>query len=302
MLNTWLPYHFFNFSREHPLFLNTVVKQKSADRACINLMTRLQSSMQPSELLSIFRQELRKYLPICGLTFQSKDDFYTTAIPEVGLYGLNVELVIEGYAIGQLEYEFEEGLSAAQKKLLTQLSDMFSFAFRNALKYQKMKKLALKDSLTGLNNRNKFEVSFNDSVRSSQKKDSSFSLLVLDLDGFKKVNDKFGHQTGDLVLTRFAQVLLNCSRDEDLVFRFGGDEFTILLNDANKASVPDIASRIKKAVSQNHLLAQLNVSCSMGSAHYHQGDDKNTLFERADQALYRAKNKGKNCIELSSCF
>lgn len=140
------------------------------------------------------------------------------------------------------------------------------------------------------------KAAFQNSVKNNLLLRRDFSLLILDLDSFKAVNDTFGHQTGDLVLREFSRVLSDYTRERDQVFRYGGDEFTIILNGAKNASVLKIAARIQKAIVNNRLLSKFNISCSIGSAHYQTDDDLSSLCERADQALYLAKNKGKNCI------
>lgn len=297
--NTWLPYKFFSLARTHPLFLNTLIKQSSADRSAINLLTDLQSTMKPDELLAIFHQHVRYYLPICGLTFTHLEGMFSSALFEKGTQSVSEKILIEGQEVGTLDIEFEQTLSTAQKKVLTILINALAFPLKNSLAYQAMTKLALVDSLTGLANRNQFEMSFKNMAHRSHQQSHHFAMLVLDLDNFKWVNDTFGHQMGDLVLMSFAKVLKRCSRENDGVFRFGGDEFTLLLDQATQQTIPDIASRIRDAVLEDRLLAQFKVTCSIGCASYQKGDEMSSVFERADLALYRAKENGKNGFELS---
>ena len=300
MENTWFPYNLLNFRSDHPLFLNAFVKRKSVDKACTNLANQLQISLVPDNLLAIYRRVICKYLPLASLTLHLPHQKQTPAYSTTN-NALTLNLNIEGTSIGNIEYYFLQQLTLAQKKLLNKLNSQLAYPLHNAFNYQQMKKLAFQDNLTGLANRNQFEESFIKSVEYSRNHNVSFSLLILDLDGFKRVNDKYGHQTGDLVLSTFARLLVECCRGRDEVFRIGGDEFTILLNDANKKYVPQIANRIQQAVAKEALLSQFSISSSIGSAHYLGNDNLNSLFERADLALYRAKNNGKNCFEISFC-
>ena len=164
-----------------------------------------------------------------------------------------------------------------------------------------MEQLAVNDNLTGLANRNEFTISFQNSVRNNMEQCRNFSLLVLNLDGFEEINNTFGQQSGDLVLTSFAKVLSNCIRYRDQVFRYGADEFTVILNDSDKNSMLVIVDRIQKAIVDNSLLSEFSVSCSIGCANYQKNDDLDSLFERAEQALSRAKTESENDLELSAC-
>ena len=150
-----------------------------------------------------------------------------------------------------------------------------------------MELLTTNDDLTGLADRDQFTVSFKNTVSSNVEKNRTFALLVLTLDGFENINEKFGPQSGNLVLTCFARVLSDCIRYRDQVFRYGGEQFTVLLNDLNRTSVAQIAERIKQEMAENCVLLEFDVSCSIGSANYQSGDDLDSLFERANSGFYQ---------------
>jgi len=279
-----------------------LIKPKAAERACANLASQLRSSLDPEVILTIFKQSTRQYLPLCNLAFHADNCTLTAELSAPGNANLRFDLSDDGYALGQLECDLEQNLTMAQEVLLTQLAKVLVHPLRNALEYQKMKLLAFQDSLTGLANRNKFEHCFHQLAVSSYKKQMNFSLLIIDLDGFKRVNDKYGHQTGDFVLTHFAQLLLQFSSERAQIFRFAGDEFTILINDADKHSISCFAQEIRHALARHHSLARFKLSCSIGSAKFQCNDSLDSLFSRADKALFRAKRKGRNCAELSPCI
>jgi diguanylate cyclase (GGDEF)-like protein len=290
-----------NYASEHPLWLNIIIKKHALERVCFTLMSRLQTSMDPELSLSIFRQEIVNYLPITSITFCDEIKRCENSISNKQGYCISQRLAVKGNAIGCLKCYFEKKPTLAQVKLLKHLAKVFSHPLSNAMQYQQIKSMALTDNLTGLANRNNFEIKYQMLVTSCLERKSSFSLLIIDLDGFKNVNDQFGHQTGDLVLSDFAKLLLVCCREQDEVFRFGGDEFIILLNDARLEAVPNIANRIKKLMANCQFLNRFGLSCSIGSALYQKFDEPKQLFGRADEALYRAKGKGKNCLEISPC-
>ena len=145
------------------------------------------------------------------------------------------------------------------------------------------------DNLMGLVNHHGFAICFQHSVNNNIEKCRNLSLLLLNLDGFEQINEKFGDQSGDLVLTSLAKILSDCISSQDQVFRYGEEKFTVILNDTDENKIPIIIARIKKAILENALLLEFNVSCSIGSSNYQEEDDLDSLFERAENALYQAE-------------
>ena len=158
--------------------------------------------------------------------------------------------------------------------------------------------MAFHDPLTGLANRNKLEQFINHLLINAQRKQQSFALLFLDLDGFKHVNDTIGHDAGDLLLQIIAERLKNAVRATDMVARLGGDEFVVLVTDVKKADlVAIIAQKILENVMQAIIIKghDIYITTSVGISIYpNDGENLQTLMNDADMALYRAKEKGKN--------
>jgi len=116
------------------------------------------------------------------------------------------------------------------------------------------------------------------------------SIVLIDMDNFKQVNDNFGHQQGDEVLQQFAQLIKHQLRDTDRVFRYGGDEFVLVLEDTPKSQVNEIIERLKKAISRDSKLMSLNVAFSSGAIQmesFHSADD---VLDEVDKRLYEAKS------------
>lgn len=293
----WLFFKLFNFAYTTPT-LNLRITRHAAERISAELINKLQTTLQPEQQLSIFKQHVCRYLPLCGVIFKHQTEVFPSALYQIGAYSHVETLSIDGMSIGQLELEFEHPLQLKQKQLLQLLMRALAPALKNALEYQAMKMLALTDNLTGLANRNQFDNSFKLMVSQCQQQSKNFALMVIDLDNFKWINDQFGHQMGDLVLKTFGQVLKNCSRENDFICRFGGDEFTLLLKGVDDDLFAQIANRICIAVEAEPLLAQFKITCSIGCAYYCDGEILSHLFERADKALYRSKAQGKNCFTV----
>ncbi len=294
-------FNYIHAINKHPLWCNVFINKRAVELACLSLASQLQTCLEPDNLLIIYQQELSKYLPVCKVKLYRKSIVSANeSLSEKFVYCQTLE--VEKKPFCHLHYDFLTPLNSAQAKLLKSLSKMLIHPLNNALTFQRMKNLAMTDSLTGLPNRNQFDIAFKASMDIGCKDSKPFSLLILDLDGFKEVNDKFGHQSGDIVLRSFGHILLGCCRANDSVFRFGGDEFTMLLIGADKGDISSIATRIREMIGQNKQLCQFGISCSIGSASYQKNDKYKQLFTRADNALYRAKGRGKNCLEMSPCI
>ncbi len=172
-----------------------------------------------------------------------------------------------------------------------------------AIANQLIERLAYLDSLTQLPNRNSFEDSIKRQIARCKRKDCGFALFYMDLDGFKQINDRYGHAVGDLVLRETAHRLRIVIRESDLVFRMGGDEFTAVLQDiTSEEIVVGIADKIIAAVSEliSHQELSLNVTITLGIAIYPlHATDIASLIELSDKAMYQAKQAGSNCFKIT---
>ncbi|NOT05193.1 MAG: GGDEF domain-containing protein [Anaerolineales bacterium] len=161
-------------------------------------------------------------------------------------------------------------------------------------------KLATTDPLTGLYNRRHFFEHAEIEFQRAKRHEQSVSFLMMDVDGFKAINDRYGHDTGDAVLTHLASILPGEVRVFDLVARFGGDEFIVMLVNVYEEQSYEIAERIREIVAQTPFMfnsQKFNVYMSLGIASFAAGDeDLKTILKRADNALYCAKRNGKNLV------
>ncbi|MFK2827152.1 sensor domain-containing diguanylate cyclase [Bacillus sp. B190/17] len=165
-----------------------------------------------------------------------------------------------------------------------------------------IQKLVYQDTLTKLPNRRAFMDKLEQSLILSQKNKTNLAVMFIDLDGFKKVNDNLGHDTGDELLKRVSALLKDCVRNNDFVARLAGDEFTILLPEANKQDSSLIADKIiKKLNVPIYILGEkVQVTSSIGISLYPQnGNDATVLIKKADESMYQAKNNGKNSYEFA---
>jgi len=173
------------------------------------------------------------------------------------------------------------------------------------VQHKQLQSEATTDPLTGLANRRSFSMAAELEVARARKQQSPLALLSLDLDFFKRVNDKYGHATGDLVLVQTARLLKGAMRDGDLAARLGGEEFAALLPNTPLQHALAVAERIRQSIAVTPVVlsdgSSLSVTASIGVALYHDSEyDLSPALERADEALYRAKNGGRNRVEAEA--
>jgi diguanylate cyclase (GGDEF)-like protein len=161
------------------------------------------------------------------------------------------------------------------------------------------------DGLTQLYNRAFFDEVFPQYVDQSKKNTTPLSLIMIDIDFFKRFNDQYGHQVGDLVLITVANLIKSTMRPDDVPIRFGGDELAILLPQTSAEEAPGIAREIATHLAKERIRHQINenekmlgVTLSIGITQMHPRDNQDDFFNRADAALYCAKNRGRNRIEV----
>lgn len=155
------------------------------------------------------------------------------------------------------------------------------------------------DSLTGVFNRRYFDKQLVNELSRAKRYGNTFSVLLLDIDDFKKINDTYGHCTGDIVLEEFAGVLKNHLRSEDVAARYGGEEFTVLLPQTDIGGAKIFSERLLEKSRDYLYNGEINVTFSGGIANYpHHGFNKKQLLEIADKGLYESKLKGKNQITV----
>ena len=166
---------------------------------------------------------------------------------------------------------------------------------------KKLEEMATTDNLTGTTNRQVFDLVINQALRTTRRRKEPLSAIMFDIDNFKDVNDKYGHPAGDSVLKIFVDTVCSGIRDTDTICRWGGDEFLLLLPDCDLDQGTKIAEKIRKKV-EGRLITykeeDIAITTSLGVTQFRANDDKSTIVKRVDDALYQAKNKGRNRVEF----
>jgi len=172
----------------------------------------------------------------------------------------------------------------------------FVFAYRTTSQRDRLQQLAIHDPLTGARNRRAMNEELKIAASSCRRHGNSYGVLTMDLDHFKRVNDTYGHQAGDQVLVDFVELIQGASRKEDRLFRFGGEEFLLLLPNTDKTGLLAAAQHLQQQIAHNLRGPGGAITMSVGGAIMRRDEHWEDLLERADQRLYRAKGAGRNCI------
>ena len=177
---------------------------------------------------------------------------------------------------------------------LEELAERIAPVIENARKFREARQLADLDSLTGLHNRRFFHETLAREIDRAQRYQRSLSVVIVDVDGFKEINDRIGHLAGDAVLAEIAERLREVVRSADIPCRVGGDEFAVILPEIDVERAQQLVSRIQRAVSSQPIARAGRVRVSAGVAELLPNDNPTSLFERGDESLYAAKHIVKN--------
>jgi len=166
---------------------------------------------------------------------------------------------------------------------------------------RRLENVAATDSLTGLLNRHAFELIYDQAVHEAKRAKTPIAMILLDIDNFKSINDNYGHLAGDQVILRIARMLENSLRDGDVLCRWGGEEYIILLKNTSLKPALGVAEKLRLALAaENFQLNDKHITGSFGVAEFKEGETLVHFFARADKALYQAKTAGRNRVESVS--
>ena len=163
-----------------------------------------------------------------------------------------------------------------------------------------LRKVAFTDNLTQVASRDRLEQRAQLEINKTRLAGGHFALMVFDIDHFKQINDEFGHHVGDQALQQLCLIAQHCLRSDDLLGRFGGDEFVVLFPETSAQGAVKVAEKILSELEHVRVADVLRLTASFGVAELQTNEDYQRLFLRADQALYRAKAQGRNCVRVAT--
>jgi len=269
----------------------------------IHVMGVLQSTLELEKLIELFADEMAAVVPHDHMSYTNQDENIKINMGKTARHSSSYSLVLFGKNMGELAISRNTKFIDVEINKIEGLISALIYPLRNALLYKQAVEKAYHDPLTGLNNRAAFDKSIEQEVDLATRHNHSLSLMMLDLDRFKQINDNYGHIVGDTVLKGFADCIMECMRSSDIVFRYGGEEFVILLRNTKIVGAKLLAERMRKNVEDmkfDYNNIKINISVSIGLAEFQEGDDRLTLVERADTLLYKAKEMGRNRVVVEN--
>ncbi|MFS2158329.1 GGDEF domain-containing protein [Pseudomonas sp. Pseusp122] len=267
-----------------------------------HLDQRLQSSLEAERILTLFFKHVQHLIPLDGLTYRHEESDVKLRLGDNGRHSVTYSLSYEGQSLGELGLQRNMGFLEQELADLESLLACLLFPIRNALLYRAATQSALRDPLTGTGNRIAMEQSLNQEIETAAKELRPLSVLMLDIDHFKQVNDTYGHCVGDEVLKSIANTLKAQLRNSDQVFRFGGEEFLIVLADTGRDTAAMLGERLRKAAqSLIHPAVgrPVELTISLGCATLLPAESADSLLRRVDGALYVAKRAGRNRLTMA---
>lgn len=195
-------------------------------------------------------------------------------------------------------------MERSQRELESQMTGVLSEVEFLRRELDQVREESLTDALTGISNRKAFDAALDKIFKECAEREATFSLLLADIDHFKKFNDTFGHLVGDKVLRFVGATLKSCVNGKNVAARYGGEEFAVILPHADSAGSRTLAEQIRTAISSGKLKNRESgenygrLSISIGVSQFRPGDQPAELIQRADMALYKAKENGRNRVEL----
>lgn len=273
-----------------------------ATARALELATTLQTTLELDQLIKLFASEARKQIAYDSLLYRNRELELELPVGEAGRHRCTYQLSIAGHGLGELEFSRGRKFSEEDTLQLEYLLSPLLYPLRNALLYRQALARALQDPLTGVNNRSGFESSLRREVNLARRHRTPLALLVVDIDQFKSINDHFGHLIGDCVLRDVAVCTASCVRNTDMLFRYGGEEFVVLLSNTGPDGAELLAERIRSTIEAlccTYGDTSLGVTVSLGVACLHDEESGDELFDRADNALYQAKGNGRNQVMVA---
>ncbi len=272
---------------------NIILKDRlGRDMALYDLTKEVCKPLKEEEVFLIFKEQIKRHVSLNDLKFIKAD-------ADISCYQdyLTLPLYIGKNLFG---YLFAGGVKEEDKDTFHILAHQFILGIKRAVLYEKVQELAIRDSLTQVLSRRYFMERFSEEVNRSRKFTYSLSCLMIDIDYFKDLNDRYGHLVGDAILREASKIIKDSIRQIDILGRYGGEEFCLALPETKKEEALFAAERIREAMEDKAIRAydeNLKITISIGIAILPEDAlDTGALIDKADQALYKAKQAGRNRV------
>lgn len=269
--------------------------------ARIRLAQALQTSLETRQLIALLFRHIQPLVSVGGIAFRPKGaEKQHYSVGRKAAHCCHYRLNLPQLYLGEITFYRKERFTEAEQLNLETLLASMVYALRNAHLYEKALAQALTDPLTGVGNRAALDNAIRREYELLRRSRNTFALLMIDIDNFKEINDRYGHSSGDRVLCAVADTITEICRASDMVFRYGGEEFAVLLTAASASGGLITAQRLRRGIASLAIADGDNVitpTVSIGVSACCQAEEAvDALFDRADQALYQAKARGRDTV------
>lgn len=266
------------------------------------LTRRLQTTLDCSDIIIIFADEVKTVVSFDQMTHEASNQDTVIVGEKAGPHSCQYNLSMDETDLGSLTFSRKKRFIEEELCIIERLASTLVFPLRNAKLYQLALRAALKDELTDFGNKRALAASLHREAELAIRHNSPLSITMLDVDHFKAINDCYGHMAGDSILKDLAATIKKCARQSDLCFRYGGEEFLLILDNTDEKQAYLVAERIRKTVAEYSYLYNgkiIPLTISLGTATFDQKETLDSFQSRADKALYKAKSEGRNIVMSS---
>jgi diguanylate cyclase (GGDEF)-like protein len=266
------------------------------------LTRRLQTTLDCSDIIHMFAEEVRTLVNFDQMIHAASNQDTLVIGENAGVHSCQYNLSMDETDLGSITFSRKKRFIEEELAIIERLAGTLVFPLRNAKLYQSALKSALKDELTDFGNKRALASSLHREAELAIRHNAPLSIIMLDIDYFKAINDNYGHLAGDSILKDLAATIKKCARQSDLCFRFGGEEFLMILDSTDSHQAILVAERIRKTVAEFTYLYNgkiIPVTISIGAATFEPSETLEKFQSRADSALYEAKKQGRNRVVSS---
>lgn len=259
----------------------------------------LQTTLNIEQLLNLFSHSVQAITGHNGFTYTNDSEDLRLSGGSNTHHSCSYQLIVEQDNLGELKLMRRTRFSAEEIKRIEEIICCLVYPLRNTLMYRRALKSAHTDPLTQVNNRISMDNCIKREWDLAHRQKTPLSVMLLDIDHFKQINDRYGHSYGDTVLKAVAQCIKTTIRASDIVFRYGGEEFVVVLSNTEMEGAVLLAERIRQAVESLLIYenqSKVGVTISLGVTQMRANDSVGQLFVHADQAMYQAKQNGRNRV------
>ena len=266
------------------------------------LTTQLQTSLDITTILGLFFKSSQRLVKYSSLSFQHAAHAIKVELGSAEEHSVNYNLNYYGDFLGNIVFTRANRFSEQELGDFESIISSLIFPLRNGLLYAAALQNALKDPLTGIGNRISMQQTLQRDIDTAQRHEQALSVLMIDIDYFKRINDTYGHSVGDAVLVEVAQHIQKQLRTTDALFRYGGEEFLAVLPNTCSQHASLVAERLRESLEALEISIEghtIKVTSSTGCATLRADDSQHSLLQRSDVALYAAKHNGRNQVQLA---